>query len=501
MFAPRCPRGTICALTSYLAALVLAGCTSSEAPSTGSGGSAGGGATAGTTGQGGTVGAAGTNGSGDAGTSGSAGTIGAAGTGDASGTAGTGEGGGGSGGSGGSGGTTGAAGRGGTTGTAGRGGSSGTTGTAGRGGSGGTTGAGGRGGAAGTASTGTGGTANPDAGAGCIPPSTYPNLFVTVSGHTQAESDTKVADAWTSLFTPNGSGAIYFNGPGTDESYVEDLYNGDVRTEGMGYGMMIAVQLNHQTEFDRLWTFVKNHMAQGNTSEIAWHTSTSGGKLSSGGAPDGEEYMSTALIFASKRWGNTSGKYNYATEAQWVLNVIRTLYFNSQYHIVQFVRNSGNTDASYILPAFYQVWACFDTANADFWNASVTAGRTFFHNAIDSNGVIGDRSSFTGAQQQGPGADTIRCVANIMMDHNFFNADPWQTDTYAAKYGAYEMTHANGVAQQSCNSLLGFGLPASTGKAFVDKIWSTSVPKRDYWNGVLYMLGMVHVSGNFKLYY
>jgi hypothetical protein len=29
-------------------------------------------------------------------------------------------------------------------------------------------------------------------------------------------------------------------------------------------------------------------------------------------------------------------------------------------------------------------------------------GRMFFHNAIDSNGVIGDRSSFTGQQQQGP---------------------------------------------------------------------------------------------------
>ena len=181
--------------------------------------------------------------------------------------------------------------------------------------------------------------------------------------------------------------------------------------------------------------------------------------------------MATALIFASKRWGD-AGKFNYATEAKWVLDVIRTLYFNATYHLVQFVRNSGNTDASYILPAFYQVWACFDTANANaaFWKESVTAGRSFFHAAIDSNGVIGDRSSFTGQQQQGPGADTIRCVMNIMMDHNFFNADPWQTETYATNYGAYESTRANGVAQQSCNSLLGFGLPSSTGKPFVDKI-------------------------------
>jgi hypothetical protein len=57
------------------------------------------------------------------------------------------------------------------------------------------------------------------------------------------------------------------------------------------------------------------------------------------------------------------------------------------------------------------------------------------------------------------------------------------------------------LGQQSCNSLLGFGLPASTGEPFVDKIWSTSIPKRDYWNSVLYMLGLLHVSGNFRLYY
>jgi oligosaccharide reducing-end xylanase len=51
------------------------------------------------------------------------------------------------------------------------------------------------------------------------------------------------------------------------------------------------------------------------------------------------------------------------------------------------------------------------------------------------------------------------------------------------------------------NALLGFGLPASTGKPFVDKLWSTTIPKRDYWNGVLYMLAMLHVSGNFHLWY
>jgi oligosaccharide reducing-end xylanase len=43
-------------------------------------------------------------------------------------------------------------------------------------------------------------------------------------------------------------------------------------------------------------------------------------------------------------------------------------------------------------------------------------------------------------------------------------------------------------------------LPTSSGKAFVDKLWSTGVPSGNYWDGVLYMLGMVHVSGNFHIW-
>jgi oligosaccharide reducing-end xylanase len=324
-----------------------------------------------------------------------------------------------------------------------------------------------------------------------------------VSGHTQEESDSKVANAWSSLFNSSSSGTIYFDGPGSDESYVQDLWNNDVRSEGMSYGMMTAVQLDHQTEFDRLWTWVRNHMAQGCsgdvcTGEIAWSCTTSGSKKSNGGAPDGEEYMATALIFAHNRWGDT-GNYNYATEAQWVLDVIRTKYFHTNPHLVKFVASANTTDPSYILPAFYQVWACFDAANADFWNTAITDGREFFHAGVDGNGVCPYQSSWDGSRPQAANSDSVRCVVNLMMDYNFFEADPWQSETYAPMFAAHERNA--GPPSSYCDALLGFGLPPADGKAFVDKLWSANVPNRDYWNGVLYMLAMLHVSGNFQLYY
>jgi len=361
-------------------------------------------------------------------------------------------------------------------------------------------------GSSGMSSPGTGdadGTAgNPSDGCMMPAPADYPNLFITISGHTQAETDAKIDAAWNQLYNPSNPNTVYYDGPGVDESYVMDVANNDVRSEGMSYGMMTAVQLDHQTEFDRLWTWVKNHMAQG-TGEIAWQCSPDGSILSTIGAPDGEEYFATALIFAHHRWGDSSGRFNYATEAQWVLDVIRTEYFDSEYHIVQFIKDFGSTDASYILPAFYQVWACFDTDNALFWNDAVTAGREFFHLAADSNGVIADRQSFTGQTLQDAGSDAKRCVMNIMMDHNFYGVDPWQTDIYAPAFGSYTSTRNNDVATYSCNALLGFALPASSGKPFVDTLWQAPIPTGEYryYDGTLYFLGLLHVSGAFKLWY
>ncbi|HYQ43492.1 MAG TPA: glycosyl hydrolase family 8, partial [Polyangiaceae bacterium] len=254
-------------------------------------------------------------------------------------------------------------------------------------------------------------------------------------------------------------------------------------------------------EFDRLWTWVKNHMANG-TGEIRWSCKTSGSGCAGGGAPDGEEYMATALIFASHRWGDATGpaKIAYSTEAKWVLNVVRTKYFNSQYHLVKFVSSSNNVDPSYVLPAFYKVWACFDTENAAFWQEAVTAGRQYMQKVVDGNGVCPYQASFTATNPQAANSDSLRCVANLMMDWYLFGEDPWQKDTYAPKFGSYSSSHNNGAAAVGCNATLGFALPASSGKAFVDKLWSTAVPSGNYWDGVLYMLGMLHVSGNFRVW-
>jgi oligosaccharide reducing-end xylanase len=345
-------------------------------------------------------------------------------------------------------------------------------------------------------------------GNGCTPPSQYANLFITLGGQTQASSDAKIAAAYGQLFNPSNTNTIFYTGPAAGEAYVKDVADNDVRTEGQSYGMMIALQLNHQTEFDELWAFAKHYMYQSSNHQYAWHVSTSGSGLGAGGgAPDGDEWFAAALVFAHYRWGDTSGKYNYGTEAQSVLDLVRTQDFDQSNHIVQYFEGAGasgnGTDGSYILPAYYQTWACFDTANADFWNAAVTASRMFFHTITASNGVIPDQSSFSGSPTNSGGDDKLRCVANIMSDHNFFNADPWQTMTYAPEYGMHEMGGTGSTAELACDGLLGFGLPASSGTKFVTNLWNVPIPTGTYryYDGVLYMIALLHVSGTFQLWY
>ena len=81
-----------------------------------------------------------------------------------------------------------------------------------------------------------------------------------------------------------------------------DVANRDVRTEGMSYGMMIAVQLDKKAEFDALWNWAKTFMYHAATNHPAsgyfsWSMQTNGTPNDEMPAPDGEEYFATALVF------------------------------------------------------------------------------------------------------------------------------------------------------------------------------------------------------------
>jgi oligosaccharide reducing-end xylanase len=151
----------------------------------------------------------------------------------------------------------------------------------------------------------------PGDGHGAYQTHQYRDLFAE-NGHAPTESKAKIDKAFQQLFHGDGQEErLYFetganaNGP---LAYITDWANNDARTEGMSYGMMIAVELDKKREFDALWNWANTYMLITNPQNpsvgyFAWSMSTDGRPRSTGAAPDGEEYFTLALHFAAHRWG------------------------------------------------------------------------------------------------------------------------------------------------------------------------------------------------------
>ena len=146
----------------------------------------------------------------------------------------------------------------------------------------------------------------------------YRNLFVEM-GYSKKDVDAKLQEVFNDCFY--GPNKVYFE-VGDSMAYVSDIKNHDARTEGMSYGLMIAVQFDKKDIFDRLWRWSKKYMQhQDGIREgyFAWSCRTDGTQNSPGAASDGELYFITALIFASNRLGDDTG-INYKADAQRILN-------------------------------------------------------------------------------------------------------------------------------------------------------------------------------------
>ena len=74
----------------------------------------------------------------------------------------------------------------------------------------------------------------------------YRNLFKEYLDKPDVEVQAKIDAAWDHLFYGDDDSQRVYYPVGEDMAYIQDIGNGDVRSEGMSYGMMIAVQLDKQ---------------------------------------------------------------------------------------------------------------------------------------------------------------------------------------------------------------------------------------------------------------
>ena len=376
------------------------------------------------------------------------------------------------------------------------------------------------------------------ASVGAVSTGKYRNLFKEL-GYSDAEIDKKVESAWQKFFYGTDEERIYYP-VGEDMAYIYTADTDDVRSEGMSYGMMICVQMDKQEEFNRLWKWAKTYMQHKSgqyEGYFAWQMNKDGKIKDDTPAADGEEYFATSLLFASARWGNGKGIYNYNKEAQEILKTmlhqaddgVGVNMFDRTHKMPVFcpIGNAATfSDPSYHLPAFYEVWAIKAEQDNDFWREAAEASRQHFKDATNEKTGLGpDYSEYSGtAKHEGNHADfrfdAWRIAANIACDYAWWAQDSWATthanriqsffydqgvDSYGNQWSLdgknlNSPDHSPGLVAMNATASL-----ASSDKkswSFLEDLWNISptTGKYRYYDGCLYMMGLLHCSGKFRAY-
>jgi endo-1,4-beta-D-glucanase Y len=232
---------------------------------------------------------------------------------------------------------------------------------------------------------------------GLLPRFGYPYGLENAHNETDAYLQGEYRDWWNHYVVSDGDGAMRVQ--------RDKASNYDTVSEGMGYGMLLAVYFNDQATFDKLYAYVKKHldnvglmhwMVRADNVDISefklpvphgdpymnwkteWNKDESdkvyidskvdpsvktdpdyvrvATRRNKNSATDADVDIATALCFAAYRWKN--GAYNYLQEA--AVNIKTILKFDVDNH--NFLKNGDSWGGSegwnpcYFTPAWFKVY-------------------------------------------------------------------------------------------------------------------------------------------------
>ncbi|WP_051312878.1 glycosyl hydrolase family 8 [Sporocytophaga myxococcoides] len=223
--------------------------------------------------------------------------------------------------------------------------------------------------------------------------------------------------------------------------------DGKTYSEGIGYGMLLAVYRGDKTLFDGLWAYYKNNM--NNHGLMNWcRTSCGGGSCGDNGATDGDLDAAMGLVIASCQWPSGS----YAADAKTLITNIKNWEFTTCSGLT--VQKAGDwlggcncTNPSYFSPGYYRAFAQFVPDQSSFWLKAADDSYTVLLKSAhtttglipawsDSDGGIGGSGDCDKIQQNGGGTrsdyqfDAARAPWRVAIDYLWWgtpSAKTWLT--------------------------------------------------------------------------
>ncbi|HVV52015.1 MAG TPA: glycosyl hydrolase family 8 [Polyangia bacterium] len=370
------------------------------------------------------------------------------------------------------------------------------------------------------------------------PPGSYPNPFRDLLGQSDAAISGKINNVFNTLFHGSPAQAFYVT-VGSDQAYIEDTLHDDIRTEGIGLGMMVCVEMGKQPEFDALWTYAKETLRIGAGPDAGYFPSfcdDASGTPFSCLDPYGFEQFVTALIFAHDRW-TSSGAIDYAADALALFHTLHhkvddnggvvdgvTDIFDAATLLpfdVPDVSSADVTRPSLVMPGYYALWA---EAEADpAWTATAAAGRSFWQG--DANALTGFtpvRSRLNGTPLPGWSTfapEAYRAQINVVIDQIWAGGDAWNVSEsnallayfsgQGANYGRIFSLDGTTVVDAAHDPSLvvanGITALASTNAdraSYVNAVWTMDIPTGNarYYSGMLYMVSLLILGGQFQVF-
>lgn len=370
----------------------------------------------------------------------------------------------------------------------------------------------------------------------------YRNIFAEC-GYSMEAIEKRVEDTFQEIFY--GKDRFYFEGE-NETGYLVDTGNIDVRTEGMSYGMMMCVQLNKKKEFDRIWKWARTNMYMNsgeNKGYFAWSVQPDCSQKADGPAPDGEEFFAMALFFASHRWGDGEGIFEYSKEARELLHTCVHKgekndgfpMWDPDNKLIRFVPALPFTDPSYHLPHFYELFALWaDEEDRPFWKEAAKASREYLTKACHPvTGLSPEYSYYDGTpyekMQEIFGrhdwhySDAYRTIANIALDYEWFAKDftDWHRMTanhlqtffcetvkdnnravYLIDGTVLDEKALHPVAITATTAQASLAADGKYAKQCVEEFWNTPLRtgERRYYDNCLYMFAMLALSGKYRIW-
>lgn len=370
-------------------------------------------------------------------------------------------------------------------------------------------------------------------------------------GKSPEEIEAKLAKAYSMLFEGDAQSERVCFEYGGDLAYIVDIGHMDVRSEGMSYGMTIAALLHKRYLFDRLWNFAKRYM-RNNSGDMegyySWQVSVQNFKMiDPGAAPDGEEYFAAALLYGAKIFDCDE----YRDEAIKLMNDMAHkpetgdvfTMMDAKAGLVRFSPMRGNdfTDPSYHTLSFYRMYGA--AADGDFWKKIAGNSLEYLKKACHPvTGLAADYSEFDGTPKKTPWCDASHCFSgdawrvawNIALDaanldRGAMDCDleqdevrkirEWEVSEVRRVLGFFndhrpylaDMAIDGSAYPREVRTMTG-GLIGMNGAAtialaegdplirpFAEDLWNMPVPTGTwrYYDGLLYMLGLLACSGKF----